>query len=120
MEYDSEKTTLPNLIQALKSQSSYYSVVEKGSPYYVESKHSLRTLHPELYYLDLTEQQAIALNSWSYFGGKMPDVLTESQKDLLPRVKAKLASDSPSFVPKRSGDALESYRKQLLQWLNAI
>ncbi len=24
--------------------------------------------------------QAIALNSWSYFGGRMPDVLTEEQK----------------------------------------
>ena len=57
--------------------------VQRGKPRFIEPKHSLRTRHPELAALDLSEQQAIALNSWSYFGGPMPDVLTDEQKQRL-------------------------------------
>ena len=52
----------------------------RGEPHFIEPKHSLRTRHPELWALELSEAQAIALNSWSYFGGEMPDVLTAEQK----------------------------------------
>ena len=51
-----------------------------GRPRFIEPKHSLRARHPELLSLGLSERQAIALNSWSYFGGPMPDVLTPEQK----------------------------------------
>jgi len=51
-------------------------------PHFIESKYSLRTRHAALYYLDLTETQTIVLNSWSYFGGTRPDVLTKEQETL--------------------------------------
>ena len=54
--------------------------VRGGRPRFIAPKHSLRTVHPRIAALDLSEEQAIALNSWSYFGGPMPDVLTEEQK----------------------------------------
>ena len=101
VDYDPERTDPGELARALKRHRSFYSVLvtseekrgetarfldahviaaRKGEPRFIEAKHSLRTRHPELYELDLTERQAILLNSWSYFGGPMPDVLTPEQK----------------------------------------
>lgn len=106
VDYDPGETDLATLVQALKRHNSFYSVfvtsraarqraeayLDPGEirltghqPRFIASKHSLRTRHPELYALDLTEAQAMALNSWSYFGGPMPDVLTEPQKRRLAR-----------------------------------
>lgn len=89
------------MADALKRQRSFYSLVVKdketaldagsylnrsevqinaANPHFIESKYSLRSQHPELYRLDLTEDQKRILNSWSYFGGPMPDVLTAEQK----------------------------------------
>lgn len=105
VDYDPEQTNLGELVDALKSQRSFYSLVAEsgtakreaerfvptneiselsGSPRFIDSKYNLRQRHPELSALDLTERQAIALNSWSYFGGVMPDVLTADQKKKLP------------------------------------
>ncbi|MDA8016349.1 MAG: hypothetical protein MPN21_02775 [Thermoanaerobaculia bacterium] len=101
VDYDASKTDLEELVAALKRQRSFYSVVTSdaeshvtlahrvgddevtlvdGKPRFIESKHSLRVTKPQIYALDLTEQQAIKLNSWAYFGGSMPDVLTEEQR----------------------------------------
>ncbi len=101
VDYDPSKTDVGELTQALKRQRSFYSLIasddsdraeaarhldsgdidsRRGQPHFIDPKHSLRTRHPELLALDLTEEQAIALNSWSYFGGSMPDVLTADQK----------------------------------------
>ena len=101
VDYDPGRTGVAELTAALKQQRSFYSLlvgdpsereqvsgqvargdvgVQRGKPRFIEPKHSLRTRHPELAALDLSEKQAIALNSWSYFGGPMPDVLTEQQK----------------------------------------
>ena len=111
VEYDPAQTNLQEMVAALKQKNSFHSVVvedeaekEKAGrlvrkneikangkePHFVESKHSLRTRHADLYYLDLTEAQAIALNSWSYFGGNMPGVLTKDQKILRGQIKVKL------------------------------
>ncbi len=98
VDYDPRRTDVAELTAALKRQRSFYSrlvstaadpatgreaQVQTGKPRFIEPKHSLRTRHPELHALGLTEQQAIALNSWSYFGGEMPDVLTEEQEQEL-------------------------------------
>jgi len=97
VDYDPTKTDLETLVAALKKQRSFYSVivedgaaaagispdeVEKvaGRPRFIEPKHSLRTRHPEVSELELTEAQRIALNTWSYFGGPMPDVLSAEQQ----------------------------------------
>ena len=101
VDYDPRRTGVSELVGALKRQRSFYSLIvadsealasaprqlapgevksPRGKPRFIEPKHSLRSRHPELAALDLTEQQRIALNSWSYFGGPMPDVLTEEQK----------------------------------------
>ena len=100
VDYDPERTDLEEMVTALKRQRSFYAVlVEEGTPgrqaavgdpeevvrlpgrsRFIEPKHSLRARHPELLSLGLSERQAIALNSWSYFGGPMPDVLTPEQK----------------------------------------
>ncbi len=101
VDYDPAQTGLAELVDTLKRQGSFYSVVvagddekleaarsvadndlarRRGRPHFIEPKHSLRQRHPELLALDLTERQAILLNSWSYFGGTMPDVLTPEQK----------------------------------------
>ena len=139
VEYDPAQTSLPALIRALKNENSFYSVIvkdeterdhaakslprsdlkiDRSEPQFVESKYSLRSQHPELYYLNLTETQAVALNSWSYFGGRMPDVLTPEHKELLPRIKTALSRKSPAgLLPARSGMDLELYRTQLLRWL---
>ncbi len=98
VDYDPAKTDVSSLVRALERRRSFYSVVldrdaasppvDKvsrldGKPHFIEAKHSLRRRHPELYALGLSEEQAIALNSWSYFGGTMPDVLTDRQKERL-------------------------------------
>ena len=104
VDYDPQRTDVPALVEALKKQSSFYSVVvpdsgaaaasalpgdpeeivrRAGAPRFIEPKHSLRTRHPELWQLGLSEAQAMALNSWSYFGGPMPDVLTPEQQSRL-------------------------------------
>lgn len=106
VDYDPRRTGLVELVAALKRQRSFYALIVadpedaesaagrlepgevkslRGRPRFIEPKHSLRTRHPELSALDLTEQQRIALNSWSYFGGAMPDVLTAEQKRQLGR-----------------------------------
>jgi len=139
VEFDSTQTSLPILVKTLEHQSSFYSLITKNEaerdraikilngsnvsvnssePSFLESKYTLKTSHPELYYLDLTEQQAVVLNSWSYFGGAMPDVLTPFQKELIPRLKEKLRKQSGrSLIPARSGEALVAYRLHLVQWL---
>lgn len=137
--YDTSLTNLKELVAALKNESSFYDVIVRNksefstvssqvrsseikevseTPHFIESKYSLKSQHPDLYYLDLTEQQAIALNSWSYFGGKMPDVLTDAQKERWQQLKSKLRHKKPDALhPARSGPALEKYRQQLLEWL---
>ena len=139
VEYDPQQVTLADMVGALKSEGSFYSVVEEnrsayeatreelpdvavtrahGNADFIESKHSLRTRFPDLYYLDLTEKQAIALNSWSYFGGAMPDVLSSSQIALRPELRKKLRqSRQPPFQPARESTAREQYREQLMEWL---
>ncbi len=104
VKYDPEQTNLKKMSDTLKRQRSFGSLmvedresaldavgylnpseiqVNSANPRFIESKHSLRTQHPELYRLELSEDQRRILNSWSYFGGTMPDVLTEQQKQIL-------------------------------------
>ena len=102
VDYDPSLTSAEQLVAALKKQRSLYAEVQgsdqspvegsssnheqvqlQGKPHFIEPKHSLRTRYPQIAALDLTEAQAIALNTWSYFGGPMPDVLTPEQKKLL-------------------------------------
>ncbi|MFB3062294.1 MAG: hypothetical protein ACE10C_13090 [Candidatus Binatia bacterium] len=104
VEYDPEQTNLKQMSDTLKRQRSFDSLVVKdresaldaggslnrseiqinsANPRFIESKYSLRSQHPELYRLDLTEDQKRILNSWSYFGGPRPDVLTEQQNRIL-------------------------------------
>jgi hypothetical protein len=102
VEYDPARTNVGRLAQALKRRNSFYALIAPDSGaaarasrlvpsseieirsgnvrYTEEPKHSLRVVHPELLDLNLTEAQAIALNTWSHFGGSMPDVLTPEQK----------------------------------------
>jgi len=147
VQYDPAKTDVGKLAAVLKrqGQGGFYALivpdeaakarargfrladpeirVEPRSPRFEEPKYSLRTAHPELYYLDLTEAQAMALNSWSYFGGPQPDVLTPEQKALLEKVKAKLAGGrsrnhgEPDLHPERAGAYRQAYRQQLVAWL---
>lgn len=103
VDYDPARTDVASLAGALRAQRSLYArvvpegasraeaaaidgletVAYGGAPHFIDPKHSLRTRYPRLAALDLTEAQAIALNSWSYFGGPMPDVLTDAQKALV-------------------------------------
>ena len=104
VDYDPERTDLGELTRALRRQRSFDALlvsdgdereraasqlrieeidIRRGGPRFIEPKHSLRTRHPQLLELGLSERQAIALNSWSYFGGPMPDVLSDEQKRLL-------------------------------------
>ncbi len=101
VDFDPQITDVGQLVSALKAKKSFYQVlvedegareaaeasvvateveVVSAKPRFIEAKHSLRNRYPDLYGLDLSEQQAIALNSWSYFGGKMPKVLTAEQR----------------------------------------
>ena len=140
VEYDPAQTNLQEMVAALKKKNSFYSVVvedeaekEKAGklvrkdeikangkePHFIESKYSLRIRYADLYYLDLTEAQAMALNSWSYFGGTRPDVLTKEQKTLRERIKAKLRTVRPKGLrPARAGAGLVKYRKKLYAWLD--
>jgi hypothetical protein len=134
--YDPARTDVAHLAGALKAQDSFYAFlapgpeaakrsglpasevkVRSGHPDYVEAKHSLRVVHPELYYLDLTEAQAMALDSWSFFGGPMPAVLTPEQLQTAAKIKARLAAHSAPGEPARSGPEREEYRKTLMAWL---
>ncbi len=104
VDYDPKQTDRGALVRALKQQRAFEALiatshdereevlrdlgpleiaVRSGQPHFIEPKHSLRTRHPELYALDLSERQAMVLNTWSYFGGEMPDVLTAAQKQRL-------------------------------------
>jgi hypothetical protein len=113
VEYDPAKTDVGKLAGALKKQGGFYAFLADNPiakaegkrylpeseikdierrPRFIESKYNLHTSHPDLAALDLTEQQAMALNSWSYFGGPMPDVLTPEQKEKLGKIRERLAS----------------------------
>ncbi|MEM1246411.1 MAG: hypothetical protein AAGK22_08565 [Acidobacteriota bacterium] len=99
VDYDPTRTSVDELAQALATNRSLYAVVRaqgenqqatsaeqrtlRGRPKFIPPKHSLRTVFPRIAALQLTEEQAIALNSWAYFGGSMPDVLTAEQKLVL-------------------------------------
>lgn len=137
--YDPAHITLRELVEALKRQASFYAVIAfeqdrvdpelAGLPpseirrtskpvKFIPDKYSLKTRHPDLYYLDLTEPQAIALNSWSYFGGEIPRVLTPEQESLRRRLMARLQTQpQPNLQPQRIGAGRERYRQQLLDWL---
>jgi hypothetical protein len=134
--YDPARTDVVRLAGALKQQGSFYAFlapgpeaakrsglpaaevkVRSGRPDYVEPKHSLRVVHPELYYLDLTEAQALALDSWSFFGGPMPNVLTPEQTRMAAKVRERLAAGRAPGEPARSGSEREEYRKTLVAWL---
>jgi hypothetical protein len=139
--YDPAQTDLGELAAALKRQNSFYALIARSreerqralaflpgsevkvdgeAPGFLESKHSLRTRHPDLYYLDLSEAQAIALNSWSYFGGPMPEVLTPEQKAMRAKLRSRLAEgQAPGLVPERSGAGWAAYRKALISWLES-
>ncbi|MCA9522592.1 MAG: hypothetical protein KC609_16555, partial [Myxococcales bacterium] len=138
--YDPRRVTAQAIVRALKRQHAFYAILARDEDErrrwatelpqtpirldpaprrYVTSKHSLRTQHPMLYYVDLTELQALRLNSWAYFGGPMPDLLTPEQKArwaALSRV-AKRGLRPSSLRPAREGAALATYRKQLIDWL---
>lgn len=101
VDYDPARTDRERLAKALVGQRSFYAVLAEsneargqlagafsdgqirsvsGEPEFIEPKHSLRTRYPKIADLELTEAQAIALNSWAYFGGPMPEVLSADQK----------------------------------------
>jgi hypothetical protein len=113
VEYDPARTNLGTLATALKRQGGFYAIVVDSplaraeakrylpdseiketprAPRFLESKYSLRTSHADLYALGLTESQAMALNSWSYFGGPMPEVLTAEQKQKLAKIRERLGA----------------------------
>jgi hypothetical protein len=134
--YDPARTDVGRLAQTLKGQGSFYAFiapdraaaaksglpssdvkVRSGEPDFTEPKHSLRVAHPEIYYLDLTEEQAIALNTWSHFGGPRPAVLTPEQERMAAKLKTRLAAGRAPGEPARSGAEREEYRKTLVAWL---
>jgi len=139
--YDPARTDVGELARALERRNSFYSLLassaeeeaaaarhldpsdvarSRGEPHFIESKHSLRVSHPELYYLDLSEAQAIALNAWSHFGGPMPEVLSAEQQRLWTKLREKLRDGQPWRLDpggSRSGEALAEYRRELKAWL---
>ena len=142
VDYDSTSTGLEELVAALKRRRSFYALLAQdeeqqrqaerflttseivsasGSAHFIESKHSLRVKYPDLYYLDLTEEQAIALNTWSHFGGPMPTVLTPDQlarrKVLRQRFRSGKRPRGLAPDQARLGESRLSYREQLLEWL---
>jgi hypothetical protein len=134
--YDPARTDVGRLAQALQGQGSFYAFiapdrdaaarsglpssdvkVRSGQPDFTEPKHSLRVAHPELFYLDLTEAQAIALNTWSHFGGPKPTVLTPEQERMAAKLKARLTAGRAPGEPASSGPERERYRQTLMAWL---
>ena len=104
VEYNPAVTDLATLTAALKKKNSFYSVLvssknemeaaqasvkksdiklSRSKPRFIESKYSLRTQYPQIFALDLSEPQLNVLNSWAYYGGAMPDVLTKEQIERL-------------------------------------
>ena len=102
--YDPKKTNPGEMAKALKNYNSFYSLLYRNdqekdealqslsegdvksasdNAHFIAPKHSLKVKYPKIYNLDLTEDQAIKLNVWAHFGGPMPDVLTEEQKNKL-------------------------------------
>ncbi len=99
--YDPKETNVTEMVQALKKRKSFYSLLyrtpqekrvalaslsgkemEAGSQTvrYIEAKHSLKVRFPDIYPLDLSEEQALRLNSWAHFSrGPMPQVLIPEQ-----------------------------------------
>ena len=96
------------MVAALKGQRSFYSYIYRNTEEknraqgiikqkyiksgsdkinYIAAKHSLKVRHPKIYNLKLSDEQSLRLNSWSYFGGSMPKVLTEKQKNNLKQNK---------------------------------
>ena len=124
VEFDPAVTSAARLQEALMANDSFHERLDPQAtdarPRFVEPKHTLRTQHPDLYYLDLTERQAIVLNSWAYFSGPMPDLLDADQRERWRRLKKQLAAGQvppPGAAAARSGAALESYRLMLIAWL---
>ena len=105
--YDPQKTDIAKMSKALKKQNSFYSVLyrtDEEKKYaqsalpkaqikkskeqevdYIAAKHSLQVVRPDIYALDLSEEQAIKLNTWAHFhqSKPMPDILTSQQKKKL-------------------------------------
>ncbi len=99
--YDPKETNIKEMVQALKKRKSFYSLLYRtphekrialaslpnreviaGSQKvnYIEAKHSLKVRFPDIYDLDLSEEQALRLNSWAHFSrGPMPQILTFEQ-----------------------------------------
>lgn len=110
--YDPKETNLLEMSQALKAHKSFYSLIyrneqekkqalqtlpkgqtKKGSSRvrYIADKHSLKVRRPDLYALNLTDEQAIKLNTWAHYNyhTPMPDILTTNQKKALKNNKNK-------------------------------
>jgi len=141
VDYDPGAVDLPTLVRALQAEQSFDAlvvndheerisareflprqqiIVRQGETDFVESKHSLRIRHPDLYRLPLTERQAIALNSWSYFGGEQPDVLSVEELQLWEQIDDKIdagASAPPALPDGRGAEELAEYRDRLMRWL---
>ncbi len=139
--YDPARTDVGELARALERQNSFDSLLasspgekteaerhldssdiasSRGKPHFIASKHTLRVRHPDLYYLGLSEEQAIALNAWSHFGGPMPDVLGPEQQRMRLQIREKLRHDEPRRPDpdgSRSGETLAEYRRELEAWL---
>lgn len=141
VDYDPGATDLGHLVAALRRRSSFDALLAAGEadaerarraipgarvevvtaePRFLPSKHDLRVSHPELFYLDLSEAQALALNSWSHDGGRRPQVLDGAQEARRAALEARLARGGrPPFEPpeERGGPALDAYRERLIAWL---
>ena len=123
VEYDPSVTSTARIASALAAAGSLDEVLpaDCGQPRFVPAKHTLRTSHPALYWLDLDELQALQLNSWAFFGGAMPDVLDEGQKERWRQLAARLRSgDRPEHLDpdrSRAGRRRDAYRAELVSWL---
>ena len=121
VKYDDAFTSSTKLKSLLKAHNSFYAdkTLEKGNPHFIESKHSLRTANQALYYVDLSEGQAIKLNSWAYYGGSFPKVLTPKQLATYKKIEQTIKrKGKPKMIPLRSGKGLLRYRAYLAKWLN--
>lgn len=137
--YDPKVTNLSALTKALKRHRSFHALHSdakqvrakarrflskgelksaRGKRRWLLSKYTLRKQHPDLYYLPLTEKQAIKLNSWSYFGGPYPDLLTPTQKKLRPHLQSYLRKHSTGRLhPSRTPQGRRRYTNQLKRLL---